>query len=151
MKKLTTFFLTFIGVVTVSLAHDHATSPLQTALEQYVKIQTALAGDSLKGVPEAAAAIAVTAKNSAGALPDTVTMQAEAVGKATDIKAARIAFKPLSATLIAAAVAAKEKTGQYYEAFCPMASVAWIQADKKVANPYYGASMLTCGEIRRDL
>jgi predicted DsbA family dithiol-disulfide isomerase len=151
MKKLTTFFLTFIGVVTVSLAHDHAASPLQTALEQYVKIQTALAGDSLKGVPEAAAAIAATAKEHADALPATTAAQAEAVGKATDIKAARVAFKPLSATLIAAASAAKEKTGHYYEAFCPMAGAAWIQSDKNIANPYYGASMLTCGEIRKEL
>jgi len=151
MKKLITFCFAFIGIVTVSLAHDHAASPLQTALEQYVKIQTALASDSLKGVPEAAAAIAETAKTNSGALPDAVMMQAEAVGKATDIKAARSALKSLSATLITVASAAKEKTGHYYEAFCPMAGAAWIQADKKVANPYYGASMLTCGEIRRDL
>jgi len=151
MKKLFTFCLAFIGIVTVSLAHDHAASPLQTALEQYVKIQTALAGDSLKGVSEAAAAIAETAKNNSGALPEAVMMQAEAIGKAPDIKAARVALKPLSMSLISAASALKDKTGHYYEAFCPMAGAAWIQADKKVANPYYGASMLTCGEIRKEL
>jgi len=151
MKKLITFCIAFISIVTVSFAHDHAASPLQTALEQYVKIQTALAGDSLKGVPEAAAAIAETAKTNSDALPEAVMMQAEAVGKATDIKAARVALKPLSMSLISAASALKDKTGHYYEAFCPMAGAAWIQADKKVANPYYGASMLTCGEIRRDL
>ena len=151
MKKLITFCFAFIGIVTLSFAHEHAASPLQTALEQYVKIQTALAGDSLKGVPEAAAAIAATAKENAGAFQETTVAQAEAVEKATDIKAARLAFKPLSATLIAAASAAKEKTGHYYEAFCPMAGAAWIQSDKNVANPYYGANMLTCGEIRKEL
>jgi hypothetical protein len=151
MKTLAIVFLAFVCIVSVSVAHDHAVSPLQTVLEQYVKIQTALAGDSLKGVAEAAAAITAEAKEHADAVPATTATQAEAVGKATDIKAARVAFKSLSATLIAAASSTKEKTGRYYEAFCPMAGAAWIQSDKNVANPYYGASMLTCGEIRKEL
>ncbi len=151
MKKLTTILLSLLSVITISVAQDHVSSPLRVALEQYVKIQTALAADSLKGVSEAAAAIAATAKEKPGELPEATAAQAEAVGKASDLKAARAALKPLSATLIAAASASKEKTGHYYEAFCPMANAAWIQADKKVANPYYGASMLTCGEIRKDL
>jgi hypothetical protein len=150
MKNIAIMLLALVSVITASRAQDQTSVPLKNALEQYVKIQEALAGDSLTGIPEAAAAIAVTAKESAGVLPEATASQAEAVAKATDIKAARAAFKPLSTTLIAAANAQKEKTG-YYEAFCPMADAAWIQADKKVANPYYGASMLTCGEIRKAL
>jgi len=151
MKKLTAIVLAIAGAVSTSFAHEHAPTPLQTVLGEYVKIQQALAGDSLKGVPEAAAAIVATVKGNEGVLPGTTASEAEAVGKATDIKSARAAFKPLSVTLIGAASALKEKTGHFYEAYCPMAGAAWIQADKKVANPYYGASMLTCGEIRRDL
>lgn len=147
MKRLALLAISLIGLT----AQAHAATPLQTAVEQYVIIQTALAADSLKGVPEAANAIAATAKTSAGALPVSTASQAEAVGKAQDIKAARTAFKPLSTTLITALSDQKEKTGHYYEAFCPMAGAAWIQTDKKVANPYYGASMLTCGEIRKEL
>lgn len=26
----------------------------------------------------------------------------------------------------------------------------WLQADKKINNPYYGASMLRCGSITRE-
>lgn len=151
MKKITTIVFAIIAAVSTSFAHEHATTPLQTVLAEYVKIQQSLAGDSLKGVPEAAAAIVVAVKGNEGELPGATVSEAEAVGKATDIKAARAAFKPLSVTLISAASSLKEKTGHFYEAYCPMAGAAWIQADKKVANPYYGASMLTCGEIRRDL
>lgn len=151
MKNFITTVLAVLSIPSLSMAHDHAASPLESALKQYVTIQAALASDSLKGVPEAASALATTAKENAGKLPAPLVAQAEAVEKATDIKAARAAFKPLSATLIAAASAAEEKTGHYYEAFCPMAGAAWIQADKKVANPYYGANMLTCGEIRKEL
>ena len=147
MKKLALLALALTGLI----AKDQAATPLQAAIEQYVKIQTALAADSLKGIPEAANAIVAAVQESGGALPDTAASQAQAVAKATDIKAARAAFKPLSTTLITVLSAQKEKTGRYYEAFCPMARAAWIQADKKVANPYYGASMLTCGEIRKEL
>ena len=153
MKKLAILLALAFGSMTFTSvrAHEHAASPLDGALKQYIIIQTALAGDSLKGVPEAANALAAAAKESAGALPDATVTQAEALAKTSDIKAARAALKPLSDTLIAVLRAQKEKTGHYYEAFCPMANAAWIQADKKIANPYFGASMLTCGEIRKEL
>jgi len=38
-------------------------------------------------------------------------------------------------------------TGQFVVVHCSMAKGSWLQADRSVANPYYGASMLTCGEI----
>jgi Cu(I)/Ag(I) efflux system membrane fusion protein len=122
-------------------------APLQSALDKYIQIQTALAGDSLKGVAEAAADIASIAK--ASDVP--VSAQAEALAKSTDIKAAREAFKPLSTALITALSSQKSISGQYYEAFCPMANASWIQVGKKIANPYFGASMSGCGEIRKPL
>ena len=153
MKKLALLLALAFGSVTLTSvqAHDHAATPLEAALAQYVIVQTALAGDSLKGIPEAASAIAAAAKESAGALPEATASQAEALAKASDIKAARAAFKLLSNTLITVLNSQKEKTGHYYEAFCPMANAAWIQNSKKIATPYYGASMLTCGEIRKEL
>jgi Cu(I)/Ag(I) efflux system membrane fusion protein len=42
-----------------------------------------------------------------------------------------------------------------YRAHCPMAfgnqGADWLQADQAIANPYFGAKMLTCGEIRGQL
>jgi len=122
-------------------------APLQPALDKYILIQTALAGDSMKGVSEAAAEIASISKAGDG----TVAAQAEALAKTSDIKAAREAFKPLSAALIKAISSQKSVSGQYYEAFCPMANASWIQVGKKIANPYFGASMSGCGEIRKPL
>jgi len=133
-----------------SSAHGLA-APLQAAIDQYIKIQTALAADSLKGAPEAASAIAETAKSNPGVLPEGLASQATALAKAGDLQSARTAFKPLSVTLIKALSAQKEKTGKYYAATCPMAGAAWIQTDKIIANPYYGASMLTCGSISKEL
>ncbi len=40
-----------------------------------------------------------------------------------------------------------------YEVYCPMAfdnkGAAWLQTDRQVRNPYFGASMLSCGEIKQ--
>ena len=43
----------------------------------------------------------------------------------------------------------------YYEIFCPMAfnnqGASWLQTAKKVNNPYFGAKMLRCGEVKSEL
>jgi Cu(I)/Ag(I) efflux system membrane fusion protein len=45
--------------------------------------------------------------------------------------------------------------GEYFLAFCPMAfgnkGAYWLQEQEKVANPYFGAKMLRCGEIRESM
>ena len=146
MKKL---ILLLALAVLAPLHAEPTTASLQSALDKYILIQAALAGDSLKGVAAAAADIASIAKASDGVVP--VAAQAEALAKTTEIKAAREAFKPLSATLITALSSQKSISGQYYEAFCPMANASWIQVGKKISNPYFGADMSGCGEIRKSL
>ena len=148
MKNL--LLLSVLAAISALQAAPPAT-PLQLALDKYLQIQGALAGDSLKGVAAAATEMASAAKASDGVVPGVMGVQAEALAKATDIRSAREAFKPLSATLITVLSGQKGQSGQYYEAFCPMANASWIQAGKKIANPYFGASMLGCGEIRKAL
>ena len=148
MKNLFPLFVAALALAVPAHAGSPST-PLQSVLDRYIQIQTSLAGDSLKGVPEAASEIAATSKASAGVIPESVAVQAGVMAKATDIKAARETFKPLSAALIAALATEKSISGQYYEAFCPMANASWIQVGKKIANPYFGSDMLSCGEIRK--
>jgi hypothetical protein len=46
-------------------------------------------------------------------------------------------------------------TGSHYVAFCPMAfnnkGGSWLQTEKLISNPFYGASMLRCGEIKEEI
>ena len=41
-----------------------------------------------------------------------------------------------------------------YEAFCPMAfdnkGGSWLQIERDIRNPYFGSSMLSCGEVRTE-
>ncbi|MCG3147744.1 MAG: hypothetical protein PCFJNLEI_01185 [Verrucomicrobiae bacterium] len=117
-------------------------------LEQYAKIQTALAGDSTDGVREAAQAIAKQAKDDSNkTLPADVAAHAEILAKANDLAAARTAFKALSASLSRYLSTANIQTGHYFQMHCGMAKADWLQTDKDVKNPYYGGSMLRCGQL----
>jgi Cu(I)/Ag(I) efflux system membrane fusion protein len=72
-----------------------------------------------------------------------------------EMEGLRKRFEPISGTLLGLVDAfGHTRETALYRAFCPMAfnnrGAAWIQADKKIANPYFGHQMLRCGEIQRE-
>ncbi|MBI3870451.1 MAG: DUF3347 domain-containing protein [Verrucomicrobia bacterium] len=123
--------------------------PVKSVLDHYLTIQTELARDSVKGLDEHANAIAKAIKGDGMKMlsPD-VAKQADALAKSKDLKAAREAFKPLSASLVKYLADNKAGKGTYHEAYCPMVKASWLQTSKDIANPYMGKSMLTCGTLK---
>jgi Cu(I)/Ag(I) efflux system membrane fusion protein len=151
MQNLKAMFIAaavgFLGLAGVRAADNAALpAPVKSVYDHYLKIQTALAGDSLTGVAENAQDIAAAVHGDAKTLPAAVGTDAEAIAKAKDLKAARAAFKPLSDALIQY-LADHHAKGAYVKVYCPMAEASWLQSDKKVNNPYMGKSMSDCGEI----
>ena len=129
---------------------------MQAILGEYLGVQAALASDSLEGVPAAAKKIAAAAKalsvKAAGAnardlaaLPQELATSASALATARDLAAARQAFKELSRPMVQWASLAKPAGVQVLS--CSMAQGKWLQTAQDVRNPYYGASMLRCGEV----
>jgi hypothetical protein len=120
-------------------------------LEQYFVIQDRLADDSLEGVAEAAAKIADlsrrAAKQESAGKDQLLALSVSASKlKGSDLNVARENFGELSKNL----TAWLQKSGtqkKAYQLYCPMAKKGWLQRDKKIRNPYYGKSMLTCGEL----
>ena len=135
----------------VQAADDMAMmEPVKSVYDQYLKIQAALAKDSMTGVPAPAKAIAAAVKgDKMKMLPDEVAAEAEALANAKDVSSAREAFKPLSKSLIKYLADHKVQSGSYNEVYCPMANANWLQTGKQVSNPYLGKSMPSCGEIKR--
>ena len=124
--------------------------PVKSVYDNYIKLQAALASDSIKGIPEAATAIAKAVRSdSMKMLPAKVADQADNVAKANNIKAAREEFKPLSDSLINYLRESKASGTGLNEVFCPMAKASWLQKEKDVNNPYMGKSMPSCGSIKR--
>lgn len=153
MKILAAIFTAAIGIVLnpAARAADNRAlmEPVKSVYDHYLKIQTELAKDSLKAVDEHANAIADAVKgDEMKMLSPDVGKQAETLAKAKDLKAAREAFKPLSASLAKYLADNKAGKGVYREGYCPMVKASWLQKETEIRNPYMGKSMLTCGTLK---
>ena len=123
--------------------------PVKSVLDHYLSIRTELTKDSVKGLDEHANAIAKAVKgDDMKMLSPDVAKQAETLAKAKDLKAARVAFKPLSASLIKYLADNKAGKGVYHEVYCPMVKASWLQKETDIKNPYLGKAMLTCGTLK---
>lgn len=75
----------------------------------------------------------------------------EKIIAASEIAQARIAFKPFSESMIRIAEVFKPYEKTLYVQHCPMADdnkgADWLSTEESIKNPYYGQSMLTCGEV----
>lgn len=123
--------------------------PVKSVYGHYLKIQTELAKDFVKGIGDHASAIAKAVRvDEMKMLSPEVAKQAETLAKAKNLKAAREAFKPLSVSLIKYLTGNKAGKGTYHEAYCPMAKASWLQTGQEIVNPYMGKAMLSCGELK---
>ncbi|MEN2489947.1 DUF3347 domain-containing protein [Flavobacterium sp. B11] len=75
-----------------------------------------------------------------------LTADAKSISTTTDLKKQRETFKSLSkSTYDLIKVSSPEQP--IYKQYCPMADADWLSKEKAVKNPYYGSSMLTCGNV----
>jgi hypothetical protein len=103
----------------------------------YMDAATALAADDLE---KAKVSLTALANESTGEMKTL----AQAAANTGDIAATRDAFKALSKV-----ATTMELPPDYAVAFCPMykGGSKWVQKKDKLANPYYGKTMLTCGSF----
>lgn len=118
-------------------------------LVQYSRIHDALASDRTDGVIEAARRMAEVAREMephAGTESELYRRVAVVAERFTGsgIAELRAEFKELS--LAVEALLRAGGVGGWALYHCTMSSAYWIQSGGEVRNPYYGASMLRCGE-----
>jgi hypothetical protein len=128
-----------------------ASDPVLTA---YLKIQKALAADSTSGIATAASALSKTAgahQSHGGSHAEVATglMQASSAFQGADLAAAREAFKTLSQRMMGYREIVPSVLSQTIVLHCSMANANWIQTTNEVANPYYGSSMASCGDVTK--
>jgi len=71
----------------------------------------------------------------------------EKLAKAKNLEAKRIAFKEVSIAMWKFVKHSDQIKGPVYYQYCPMKKAYWISREKAIKNPYYGSTMLTCGNI----
>ena len=148
--------------------NDEFRNSLSSVLSLYLEIQKALAADdhakakaSLEHIGHALKSVKM------GELEDEdrvkwmklarriETASEEAFGT-DEIDVARRAFATLSnAILEAIRIFGRPDSMVLYEIYCSMAfegkGASWVQDSEEIANPYYGAMMLRCGEVKEKL
>ncbi|MCM4166617.1 hypothetical protein KCTC52924_03557 [Arenibacter antarcticus] len=79
---------------------------------------------------------------------------ANAIGSTSELTTQRGHFNHLSAHMISS-VQLFGIDQEVYVEFCPMANddkgAYWLSLEKEIRNPYYGAAMLKCGEVKATL
>ena len=137
------------GCLVLGLAGLRASEELKAIVGSYLEIHAQLATDKFDGVKAPALALGTRAAEM-GEKGAAMAKAAKTVADASDLKAARDAFGPLSDAVLAAAKAEgyKDLSGVKI-AYCPMVRQSWLQKDEKIRNPYYGSTMLECGEFKK--
>ncbi|MFP4283598.1 MAG: DUF3347 domain-containing protein [Verrucomicrobiota bacterium] len=131
---------------------------VDTLIQPYLRIQQTLAEDDFDG----ATSRGEDFLQMLSVAPGTDRMEGfrdlfeptEDLAEARNLGAARRAFADLSAQFIAVVkeVGTLESVVVMH---CPMAfdgdGAEWIQRGNQPSNPYFGAAMLTCGEVKDEL
>jgi len=72
---------------------------------------------------------------------------ASGISASNDLKRQRVSFANLSENMISLAKAIKLSDQPIYQVYCPMKKASWLSNEQEIKNPYYGATMLTCGKV----
>jgi len=143
---------------------DKYREQIWAVIEKYLLLQEALAGDEKEDAVQAAVRIRTFLSGVDMDLlsekPHEIWMSSsrrmskvlDSIKEAQDIEKARIAFEQLSNELIPVVKQfGIPKDRGLYRVHCPMAfnnkGADWLQLNKDIRNPYFGASMLKCGAV----
>lgn len=134
---------------------------LKPVYAAYLDAQEALAGDDLGGFSQAAADLrmALGFVEEAGLVGEPLGVWRRTGARlrvepgVTDIEVARARFEGMSEAVIGLQRRFGHRGSEEWRlAHCPMAfynkGANWLQRGEQITNPYFGASMLRCGEIR---
>jgi len=135
--------------------------------EAYFVLQSALAGDDFDAAHSAlgdlreafngpVATGILNAQRTTWSEERSLAVSAlEGAADAEELEALRTAFGDLSTAVVSIAREfGHDGEGGFYEVFCPMAfdnrGAPWLQTSETVRNPYFGAAMSGCGDIRAE-
>lgn len=126
---------------------------LNAVYQHYIHLTTALVNGDVAEAKVAASAIELGAK----ALDNSAALTAAAakIAAADNLDVQRKLFAELSNDFIARVKSSGLAAGEVYVEYCPMAlndkGASWLSNRKEIRNPYFGESMMTCGEVKETI
>lgn len=148
-----------IMAILFSTALNAQTLGIQPVLDSYLKVKDALVKSDAKKAAEYANGLVATInkvdekqlkdkeQKAFKSSKDDLLKAAQKVAKTSDLEKQRTAFADLSPLVWQLVKDAESASQQVYYDYCPMKKTYWLSTDSAIKNPYYGATMLTCGNI----
>ncbi len=143
--------------------NQKAKDALQPLFNHYMNFKNALVNDDMKKAQQEGKALRTAldkvsmslftgdAHNEWMKYSSTLKGALEHIEHYTNIGEVRISFQQTSDAMISMANSFKPTSSNVYVQFCPMADnnkgASWLSTEKEIKNPYFGASMLGCGEV----
>lgn len=125
-------------------------------LSLYYNVRDALVAGSVTAAASKAAEFQTILKSSdlqllTDAEKTSLKKDVSAIAGGKNINGQRTAFATLSHSMIALARSKRLSSRPVYQLYCPMKKSAWLSNEQAIKNPYYGAVMLTCGQVQATL
>lgn len=136
-----------VGLLLLGSFNVSAKESSDPIIENYIKIQEALAADNLVLAKDANKKLFEIVNNSSELekkRKDSLLKVLKEMNTANDIKGVRSGFKTASAEVLA--IYEKSPSSDYIKVYCPMAGAKWLQKNAGISNPFFGKEMLSCGE-----
>ena len=155
MKKVSLVIVIFITAFSQVIAQE-TKSLLPQLLSDYYNIKDALiAGNAATASLRAADFIktinGVDYKVLAEGNVNILLKDAGKISGSSDLNSQRIYFANFSSNMMAVAKAVRLSDKEIYLQYCPMKKASWLSNEIAIKNPYYGSSMLTCGQVTETL
>lgn len=145
---------TEVKTESISQAAVELNDPVLNAVyQEYLNLNLALVNGNEEEAKIAANTLELGAKELENGA--TIADNASKITLAGTLKEKREIFSDLSNALISLVKASGLKSGELYVDYCPMAlndeGAYWLSSEKGIKNPYFGDSMLTCGETKETI
>lgn len=165
-NPLIVLLVSLMLAASAAVAHAEGETAFEQIVHRYEAARLALINDTDEGVAEQGremvailddlaadfsaqkAGIDAAQSEELRSLLPLLRTAAASLADATDLAASRDAFYELSKPLVRWRQVAIVEVPAV--AYCPMAKRSWLQPEGDLGNPYYGQSMLTCGDVVSD-
>lgn len=155
MKKIISVAVVFLAAIFIQkgIAQDSTEQrQLSQLLTQYYQLKDALVAGNRNDASTRAQEFIKTANSldykliSEGNI-NALLKDATPISETKDLNMQREHFANLSNNMATLAKAVKLTADPIYKQYCPMKKTNWLSNEKAIKNPYYGKTMLTCGNI----
>lgn len=117
-------------------------------LKEYISIKNELVKSDNKAASKAITVFYQGLKNEKDfAQKEAIIKATEKLVKASSLEKQRSAFHDVSVQTWKLVKSSNDTDKVVYYQYCPMKKTNWLSFEKEIKNPYYGSSMLTCGNV----